>query len=71
MLPTALSVLIRCRDSLKIRKRMDKIKKNMGIAKLLRGESRKSGFNSRIQLRVKANCIFMLESPTLLVWGKK
>jgi len=45
---------------------MDKIKKNMGIAKLLSGESGKSGFNARIQPRIEA-CIFFLESPTLLV----
>jgi len=58
---------MRCRDSLKIRKKMDKIKKNMGIAKLLARKSQRTRFNARMQLRMKANCIFFLEFPTLLV----
>jgi len=46
---------------------MDKIKKNMGIAKLLARKSQRTRFNARMQLRMKANCIFFLEFPTLLV----
>jgi hypothetical protein len=58
---------MRYRDSLKMLEKMDKIRKNMGIAKPLTGESQRAGLNGRIQQRTKANCIFFLESPILFV----
>jgi len=61
------SVLMRYRDSLKMLEKMDKIKKNMGIAKLLSGESNRTEPKGRIEHRMKANCILFLESPTLFV----
>lgn len=58
---------MRYRYSLKMLEKMDKIKKKMGIAKLLSGESDRTAPNGRIQSRMNANCTLFLESPTLFV----
>ena len=52
---------------MKILEKMDKIKKNMGIAKPLTEKSHRTEFNGRIQHRMEAYYIIFIESPTLLV----